>query len=221
MASSAPRTAESPTSPKGNRSGSLNARVLPRAYFLEQLRLEKRRSDRTKAQLSIVLFELRLPRDIQLERVTALLRTISSRIRETDSLGYLSDFEFGLILPETNEDGAKKLVDKLMTRAWVPTIRIQVAAYPNRLFDELSGKAETSPGESPIFLDDPAVSRGFRYGIKRTIDIVGSILGLITLSPVMLLAGILIKCESEGPVIFRQIRLGQRAKPFLSTSSVR
>ena len=40
--------------------------------------------------------------------------------------------------------------------------------------------------------------------IKRTMDIVGSILGILITSPIMLLAAILVKCSSPGPVIFKQ-----------------
>lgn len=61
--------------------------------------------------------------------------------------------------------------------------------------------------------------RGPAYGsynrfVKRTIDILLSSLGLIVLSPVMLVSAILIKLTSEGPVIFKQKRLGRGAKEF-------
>ena len=49
---------------------------------------------------------------------------------------------------------------------------------------------------------------------KRLIDIVGSLLGLILLSPILLIIGILIKLESKGPVIFSQIRIGLNGKEF-------
>ncbi|MEN0040564.1 MAG: exopolysaccharide biosynthesis polyprenyl glycosylphosphotransferase, partial [Pseudomonadota bacterium] len=44
--------------------------------------------------------------------------------------------------------------------------------------------------------------------MKRTFDIVFSALGLIVLSPLMLLTAIAIKLDSKGPVIFRQKRFG-------------
>ncbi len=49
---------------------------------------------------------------------------------------------------------------------------------------------------------------------KRLIDIVGSFVGLILLSPLFLVVAILIKKESEGPVFFVQERIGQFARPF-------
>lgn len=49
---------------------------------------------------------------------------------------------------------------------------------------------------------------------KRLVDIVGSFLGIIILSPVLLVVSIIIKCTSEGPVIFKQERIGLHNKPF-------
>lgn len=50
--------------------------------------------------------------------------------------------------------------------------------------------------------------------IKRLIDIVLSLLGLIILSPIFLLIIILIKLDSKGPVLFRQKRYGKNKVLF-------
>ena len=50
--------------------------------------------------------------------------------------------------------------------------------------------------------------------LKRVIDIIISILGIILLFPIFLITSILIKLESEGPVIFKQLRAGKNSKPF-------
>ena len=49
---------------------------------------------------------------------------------------------------------------------------------------------------------------------KRLIDILLSLLGLIIVSPIMLIVAILIKLESTGPVIFSQKRVGLNGKEF-------
>lgn len=49
---------------------------------------------------------------------------------------------------------------------------------------------------------------------KRTLDIICSTLGLIILSPVLLIVAILIKLESKGPVIFSQKRVGLNGDEF-------
>ena len=50
--------------------------------------------------------------------------------------------------------------------------------------------------------------------IKRILDAVFALLGIIVLSPVLLLITILIKVDSKGPVIFRQKRFGQHKEVF-------
>ena len=49
---------------------------------------------------------------------------------------------------------------------------------------------------------------------KRLFDIVASLIGLVVLSPLMLLAVTLIKICSSGPALFRQERVGENGKVF-------
>jgi lipopolysaccharide/colanic/teichoic acid biosynthesis glycosyltransferase len=49
---------------------------------------------------------------------------------------------------------------------------------------------------------------------KRTFDILASFFGLIILSPLLLVAGLLVRFSSEGPVLFRQERTGRHGIPF-------
>lgn len=50
--------------------------------------------------------------------------------------------------------------------------------------------------------------------MKRTVDIVGSLFGIIITSPIMLISAILVKATSHGPVIFKQERVGLHNKSF-------
>lgn len=50
--------------------------------------------------------------------------------------------------------------------------------------------------------------------IKRVIDLLGSTIGLIVLSPLLILIAISIKLTSKGPVFFKQERLGLNGKVF-------
>lgn len=50
--------------------------------------------------------------------------------------------------------------------------------------------------------------------IKRFVDILGSFIGIIILSPLFILVAICIKVTSEGPVFFKQKRLGKDGKVF-------
>jgi sugar transferase EpsL len=50
--------------------------------------------------------------------------------------------------------------------------------------------------------------------VKRTCDIVGAAVGLILMTPVMALTGLLILVFMGRPVIFRQERPGLHGEPF-------
>lgn len=51
--------------------------------------------------------------------------------------------------------------------------------------------------------------------MKRLFDIAAAAIGLLVLSPAMLLVALLIKLDSRGPVFFRQERMGKNFRPFL------
>ena len=50
--------------------------------------------------------------------------------------------------------------------------------------------------------------------VKRIFDFTVALIGLILLSPVFLFVYILLKKQGDGPVIFRQERIGYQGKPF-------
>ena len=56
----------------------------------------------------------------------------------------------------------------------------------------------------------PIITRG----IKRLCDLMAASLVLILLAPVMALVGLAIRLTMGGPVLFRQVRPGYRARPF-------
>ena len=51
--------------------------------------------------------------------------------------------------------------------------------------------------------------------VKRHLDIICSILGLIILLPLFIIVAILIKLESKGPIFYKQLRLGLHGKDLL------
>jgi lipopolysaccharide/colanic/teichoic acid biosynthesis glycosyltransferase len=50
--------------------------------------------------------------------------------------------------------------------------------------------------------------------LKRSIDVVGSLVGVVCLSPLLVIAALLVRATSPGPVFFRQERVGRRFTPF-------
>lgn len=58
------------------------------------------------------------------------------------------------------------------------------------------------------------LSNTFNALIKRLTDIIGAVICIIVFSPVMLTSAILVKTTSQGPLIFKQERVGLHNKPF-------
>ena len=63
------------------------------------------------------------------------------------------------------------------------------------------------------------ITRGYNksagyFIIKKIIDIIGALCGIILMSPVMIVASIWIKLDSKGPIFFVQNRVGQDGKEF-------
>ena len=54
----------------------------------------------------------------------------------------------------------------------------------------------------------------FYLTVKRLLDFVLSLIGIVVLMPVFIIIGILIKVDSRGPVIFKQKRYGKNKEPF-------
>lgn len=50
--------------------------------------------------------------------------------------------------------------------------------------------------------------------MKRFFDLVASGLGLLVLSPLFLILAVWIKCDSKGPVFYRQVRVGRNNRDF-------
>ena len=79
-----------------------------------------------------------------------------------------------------------------------------------------SGTLDVTAMEWPFFLEivNEEQARKLQLKVKRVIDVVGSLIGIILSAPLMLVIAVLIKLTSPGPVLFRQERLGLLGKPF-------
>jgi lipopolysaccharide/colanic/teichoic acid biosynthesis glycosyltransferase len=52
------------------------------------------------------------------------------------------------------------------------------------------------------------------FFVKRLIDFVGAGVGVVVISPVLMILAVLIRLESRGPIFFRQERMGRDGRPF-------
>ncbi len=73
---------------------------------------------------------------------------------------------------------------------------------------------EDLDGLPVINIRNVPLTGGWNQFIKRSMDLVGAIVACIVFSPVMLVCAALIKLTSEGPVLFKQERIGLHNRPF-------
>jgi len=194
---------------------SLKIDLLPKSHFLEQLRREERRADRSKAPLSIALLRLDNKKRGEFSDITVVLELLKNSIRETDIPGYLGEDVIGILLPDTDEKGAQEFKKRIIDRYTQPPFSIITKTYPDQVFHDLLTENQDRPDFYSLLADDSTESNQFGYSLKRGIDIVGALVGILLLSPVMLITALAIKVNSPGPAIFKQIRVGKNGLPFV------
>jgi exopolysaccharide biosynthesis polyprenyl glycosylphosphotransferase len=115
-----------------------------------------------------------------------------------------------VILIPTNADG-ETLLEAVRCTAG---LGVKVSIVP-RLF-EVVGSAvafDTVGGVTVLGIRQPGLTRTARV-TKRAMDVIGSTVGLLALTPVMAAIAIAIKLDSPGSVLFRQQRVGRDGEVF-------
>lgn len=93
--------------------------------------------------------------------------------------------------------------------------RVTIKVFPD-LFQFITSQAGIEDlGGLPLLSVRDYALRGYLLAMKRVIDFIGSTVGLIVLSPLMLLTALAIKLESPGPVFFVQPRMGLDGREFM------
>jgi lipopolysaccharide/colanic/teichoic acid biosynthesis glycosyltransferase len=72
-----------------------------------------------------------------------------------------------------------------------------------------------APAPTPLLHTEPAFEVPFYFRWKRVIDVVGSLALIVALSPLFLVAGLLVLADVGPPVLFWQERLGWKRRSFL------
>lgn len=92
--------------------------------------------------------------------------------------------------------------------------RVDIKIYPD-IFAYIAGDLNVDDlGGTPLLTVRDIALRGWKLSLKRGMDIIVSLLGLIFLSPVLLLLTLLIRLESRGPTFYSQVRMGLDGRPF-------
>ncbi len=106
-------------------------------------------------------------------------------------------------------------MDRLIELQTLPSHRIQVRLLPTILaYLTVNMSLEALDGLPLVTLQDPPLSHWYNRYLKRGLDLMGSALGLICLSPLLLTIALAVKYSSPGPIVYSQDRISLRGKMF-------
>ena len=121
--------------------------------------------------------------------------------------GYNVD-EVIIALPEASRHELVQLVAKCQRG------RVSIKVYPDIFAYMAGGVSVDDLNGMPLLSVRDVALRGWKLSLKRATDIVGATVGLVILSPALVLTAILIRLESAGPIFFCQDRMGLDGRPF-------
>lgn len=190
--------------------------------FTRQIYLERRRAERYQRSLLLVLMDGTGIADppARAAAFRGLIQGMSDLLRDTDVLGWYSrDMVLGILLPNLEQaDQAlisavfgkfSGLVENSLGAALASRIDLTVHAFPDPL--RLSGDST----DFTLYPESQRKTDLLFQALKRSLDLCVSLPALLLLSPVFALLAVAVKCSSPGPVLFRQVRLGYYARPFI------
>jgi lipopolysaccharide/colanic/teichoic acid biosynthesis glycosyltransferase len=190
--------------------------IEPEQAYLRRIAQECRRAERSKQRFVLVLIEGFKALQVEIPAITAKVAAVT---RETDAWGWYDHSTLGILFAELGDasaESAREIIVKkiqLALAGHAEKLVVSVHILPHDLNKQVA--YEDSPRriyEQLEPLSSPDMKMGLK--IKRAIDLVGSVLLLILLSPLMAIIALAVKLGSPGPVLFRQTRVGQRGKHF-------
>ena len=202
---------------------------LPEGQFKKALRLERHRAERSRKLFLLVLLANAQTngrsKDEQFASgVKKVLSTLAASIRETDLWGwYEQNSTAGIIFTEFNGTGKPAILATISgkleraLRAAFPPGNLKQLRLSFHFFPEDWTEKDHSQSAHEVFytdLTDPKDPAPVSHAIKRLIDISGSLLALVLLSPLFAAISVAVKLDSRGPVLFKQERVGQFGARF-------
>lgn len=197
--------------------------VLSEDDFFAALTMEKKRTERSGKTFVLALLRPSAPapaNKIRNELFNTVVPAIRPVVRETDVVGwYQQNAMLGVVFTHWQGESkfeARNAVDTRIKDVLANSVPIDTVQKLHVSYYFFPADAESS------MMDDTPLHRenGGRHGnrgaqfLKRAMDIGASLLVLPLLLPLFVIIGIMIKIDSRGPVVFRQVRVGRRGKTF-------
>ena len=199
--------------------------VLTEEVFRRMISLERKRSERTQRPFVLLLMDTgrTQPTKENGRILLDILSGLQSATRETDFMGwYETNAAVGVMFTEITLENDLILSTLLariseVLRARLSTEQFGQIKFSFHLFPEEWDTNNPDRQSNPTLYPDLHERNGAnRVGraLKRGMDIVGSVLLLIVLSPVFCAIAAAIKLTSRGPILFRQQRIGEHGTAF-------
>jgi lipopolysaccharide/colanic/teichoic acid biosynthesis glycosyltransferase len=194
--------------------------------FRRVIAIERKRTERSKAPFVLMLVEVANQSGpnsaAALENVMSILLSSS---RDTDVVGwYTGKTTIGALYTGLVAGDKSAVLMTILSRATntlreelpfeqFSAISISLHYYPDD-WDENDPGRQSNPVLYPD-LPNQARAKQPRAMLKRTLDIIGSLILLVVFMPFCAVIAIAIKLTSKGPILFRQMRVGQHGKQFV------
>ncbi|MGB9103393.1 MAG: sugar transferase [Terriglobales bacterium] len=192
--------------------------------LLRFLCLERKRSERSGKPFLVMLVEggARFAAGGRDSVPACLAEALLSSTRDTDLVGwYKTGSIMAVLFTEIADEPSvamnillakfTSLVGELIPAEQESHVKISIHVFPEPPNGDSAKKADLTfyPDITRSMQSDATNS-----GLKRAIDLLGSAIALVLLSPVLLLVAIAVKLTSKGPVLIRQARVGQYGRNF-------
>ena len=191
-------------------------------YFNNLLVVERKRSERSRKPFLLMLIDIsKVAANGQNSFIRKLSNVLEISSRDIDIKGWYKNKKIlGIIFTESQKGCWKILVTKIKTNISdmlkpeiANAIEISWIDFPQEHDNQIH-----SEGKSDVDLyksqDLETISNKTGVFAKRSVDLIGSIFGILLFSPVFIIISVLIKLTSKGPVLFRQERAGKGGKTF-------
>jgi lipopolysaccharide/colanic/teichoic acid biosynthesis glycosyltransferase len=201
--------------------------ILNEEAFHRMVSLERKRTERSGKPFLLMLLDMGngLQSDKSEKALDKILSALSLSTRETDITGwYKKNSVVGVMFTEFGAEDRNSILSTIMTRV-SETLRnnlssrqFGVISISFHLFPEEWNQDIPQRPSNPTLYPDLTRrdnAKKFFCVTKRIMDIAGSALALLLFAPILLLIAIAIKLTSEGPVFFRQKRVGQYGEQFI------
>jgi lipopolysaccharide/colanic/teichoic acid biosynthesis glycosyltransferase len=201
--------------------------ILNAEDFRRMITLERKRSERSRKPFMLLLMDMgdHLPSEKNGRILGKILSALSLSTRDTDVTGWYSNncvvgvmfteisIEEGGSTPSTIITRVTQTLQKNLTLEQFNRVTLSFHVFPED-WDEESQQGPTNRTLYPD-LSRREDSRKLYRTLKRMMDILGSSLALAFFSPIFLIIAIAVKLTSDGPIFFRQRRVGQYGNPFV------